>query len=141
MKLRGLSVRFPFAQLLVQGVKTAELRGWELPEPGRYIIQVATQSFLNRLLPEFGEAVARMPPELRKARRCIIGAVEFWKCEPVAEAHRKAACADISSFKFAWLARNPVIFSEFTPFNGAQKHMPVNSDILPESSRQALGLS
>ena len=140
MKLNALSVRYPFAQLLVWGVKTAELRTWQPRELGRYVIQVGTQTMTKVLLPEFASTVADLPPELKKARRCIIGSVEFWKCEPIAERHRDAACAAIADFKYAWLARDPIIFSEVTPYNGMQGYMSIDSDELPESSRSALGL-
>ena len=65
----ALSVKQPWATLLVHGLKTIEVRRWPTARRGRVLIHAA------RLPDERVEAWARVPPELEASARRIGGIV------------------------------------------------------------------
>jgi hypothetical protein len=76
-KQYALSLKQPWATLLVYGRKTVEVRGWPTTRRGRVLIHAA------RLPDERPEAWALVPPELRADARQvqgIVGSAELWSC-------------------------------------------------------------
>src|SRR6185312_7233539 len=73
----ALSVKQPWAALLVHGLKTIEVRRWPTTRRGPVLIHAATVSDERR------EAWALVPPELRDSaclRGGVIGAGELTSC-------------------------------------------------------------
>ena len=73
----ALSVKQPWAALLVHGRKTIEVRSWPTARRGRILIHAA------RVPDERPEAWAHVPPQLREAAQLlggIIGAGELTEC-------------------------------------------------------------
>lgn len=77
MTVYALSLKQPWAALLVHGHKTVEVRRWATRRRGRVLIHAARVSDPRR------EAWAHVPPELREAARLtggIIGVGELTGC-------------------------------------------------------------
>jgi hypothetical protein len=73
----ALSLKQPWATLLVHGRKTVEVRGWPTTRRGRVLIHAA------RVPDDRPEGWALVPPELREEARLlrgIIGAGDLWSC-------------------------------------------------------------
>ena len=73
----ALSVKQPWATLLVHGLKTIEVRRWPTARRGRILLHAA------RVPDERPEAWARVPPELREMAQLlggIIGAGDLIDC-------------------------------------------------------------
>src|SRR5437764_8289281 len=76
-KLYAISIKQPWAALLVAGVKTVEVRRWPTARRGRVLIHAA------RIPDDRPEAWARVPPELEALARQqggILGAAELTSC-------------------------------------------------------------
>jgi uncharacterized protein (UPF0264 family) len=85
----ALSVKQPWAALLVHGLKTIEVRSWRTARRGRVLIHAA------RIPAERPEAWSRVPPALQEAARQvggILGAAELIECR--AYRSLEAFCAD-----------------------------------------------
>jgi uncharacterized protein (UPF0264 family) len=85
----ALSVKQPWAALLVHGIKTVEVRSWRTARRGRVLIHAA------RIPDERPEAWSRVPAELEQAARQlggVVGAADLTDCR----AYRSLAtfCAD-----------------------------------------------
>ena len=77
MTVYALSLKQPWAALLVHGRKTVEVRRWPTTRRGRVLIHAA------RVPDDRAEGWALVPPELREEARLlrgIIGAGEIWSC-------------------------------------------------------------
>jgi hypothetical protein len=75
----ALSLKQPWATLLVHGLKTVEVRSWPTRQRGRVLIHAA------RLPDPRPEAWARLPPELLPAAQLaggIVGVGEVLDCRP-----------------------------------------------------------
>src|SRR5436853_7665817 len=76
---RALSLKQPWAALLVHGHKSVEVRAWPTARRGRVLIHAA------RVSDPRPEAWARVPPELADAARQLgglIGAAHLARCRP-----------------------------------------------------------
>jgi hypothetical protein len=78
-KVYALSVKQPWATLLVHGLKTVEVRRWPTARRGRVLIHAA------RVPDERPEGWARVPPEMEPLARQlggIVGSAELADCVP-----------------------------------------------------------
>ena len=88
-QLYALSIKQPWATLLVNGLKTVEVRGWSTRRRGRVLIHA------GRLPDRRAEAWARVPESLREAARLVggvVGAADLTGC--VVYRTREAFAAD-----------------------------------------------
>jgi hypothetical protein len=102
----ALSVKQPWAALLVHGRKSVEVRAWPTARRGRILIHAA------RAPDPRPEAWARVPPELRDAARLaggIVGAAELTGCRAYRTAESFAADAPLHLNDPAWF-RPPVLY-------------------------------
>src|SRR5262245_29630235 len=77
MKTYALSIKQPWATLVVHGLKTIEVRRWPTPRRGRILIHAA------RIPDERPQGWAALPEELREETKLIgglIGAVDLVDC-------------------------------------------------------------
>ncbi len=141
----ALSLKQPWAALLVHGLKTVEIRRWATTRRGRILIHAARVPDPEPL------AWARVPPELQEAARLvggIVGAGDLMSCH----AYRTAAgfAADQARHLNApsWF-RPPVLygftFVNLTPlpfrrYPGWVKFFPVEPEAEPPAPLQQLGL-
>jgi hypothetical protein len=126
----ALSVKQPWAALLVHGRKSVEVRAWPTARRGRILIHAA------RVPDPRPEAWARVPPELRDAARLaggIVGAVDLTDCRSYRTAESFAADAALHLNDPAWF-RPPVLYGfvfaglEVVPFRelpGWMRFFPV----------------
>lgn len=132
-KLYALSLKQPWAALLVAGVKTVEVRRWATARRGRVLIHAA------RIPDDRPEAWAHVPFELEPLARKqggILGAAELGSC--VAYRNLEAFLADrqqhlnepgwfeppvLYGFRF----NTPEIFP-FRPYSGWMRFFPVDWD-------------
>ena len=106
--MRALSIRQPWAELILRGAKTIEARSKRTNKNGERVhIYAALQRIEPdeeaRIAAEFGIEVDALP------RGVLVGTVEIVGCEPLAPEHSQAACFAIneSTGGFAWLLKNP----------------------------------
>jgi hypothetical protein len=106
--MRALSIRQPWAELILLGMKTIEARTKQTKKKGERVhIYAALQRIEPaeeaRIAAELGINVNALP------RGVLVGTVEIVGCEPLAPEHSQAACFEISESTggFAWLLKNP----------------------------------
>jgi uncharacterized protein (UPF0264 family) len=89
VKQYALSIKQPWAALLVHGLKTIEVRSWRTARRGRVLIHAA------RIPDERPDAWRRVPPQLQQAAQQVggvVGAAELTDCR--AYRSLEAFCAD-----------------------------------------------
>ena len=102
----ALSVKQPWAALLVHGHKSIEVRRWPTARRGRILIHAARVPDRRR------EAWARVPAALGQAARLvggIVGAGDLTDCRPYRTAEDFAADRDRHLNDPAWF-REPVLY-------------------------------
>ncbi len=102
----ALSLKQPWAALLVHGLKTVEVRRWPTARRGRVLIHAAA------VPDERPEAWERVPEELREAAGLtggIVGAAELTACLSYRTAEAFAADCDRHLNEPAWF-RGPVLY-------------------------------
>jgi hypothetical protein len=126
----ALSLKQPWAALLVSGRKTVEVRRWPTARRGRVLIHAAKVS------DERGEVWSQVPPELRDAARQvggIVGAGELTACFPYRDPEAFGADRERHWNDPSWF-QGPVLYGfEFTnleelpfrPFPGWMRFFPV----------------
>jgi hypothetical protein len=111
----ALSVKQPWAALLVHGLKTVEVRGWSTARRGRVLIHA------GRLSDRRAEAWARVPEPLRAAARLvggIVGSAELTGCVGYATPEVFAADRDRHLNDPAWFRGRRLygfLFADGTP--------------------------
>ena len=105
--VKALTVRQPFAALLVCGLKTIEARSWPTRHRGPLLIH-AGQGRLT-LVPEFLPLLEQVPEELREAKGALLGVVDIVECRPARRADRRAMCIAEAPDPaiFAWVVTQP----------------------------------
>lgn len=134
----ALSLKQPWAALLVHGVKTIEVRKWPTARRGRILIHAARVSDLRR------EVWRHVPPELREQAQLtggIVGAADLLDCV----AYRTLETFTAAQLRHlndpAWFAL-PVLYGfvfanacplPFRRFSGYMRFFPVRHE-MPEST-------
>jgi hypothetical protein len=128
--LYALSLRQPWATLLISGHKTVEIRRWPTTRRGIVLIHAAQQPDRRR------EAWSLLPLELLQAARRfggIIGSVELTECVAYRTFASFAADRDKHLNEPAWFAE-PVLYGfkfahptelPFEPYSGWRRFFPV----------------
>jgi hypothetical protein len=106
--MRALSVRQPWAELILRGAKTVEARPMRTHKKGARVhiyagLQRLEPGEETRIAAEFEIDVDALP------RGVLVGTVEIVECELLEPRHSKFACFEITETGsgFAWLLRNP----------------------------------
>ncbi len=105
--MRALSIRQPWAELILRGTKTVEARPKRTHKQGERVhiyagLQRIERHDETRLAAEFGMDVDALP------RGVLVGKVEIVGCESLEPRHSQSACFEITenTGEFAWLLRN-----------------------------------
>jgi ASCH domain-containing protein len=114
--MKCLSLRQPYASLIVSGIKTIETRTWKTNYRGKILIHAALKPI--ELPKQFQARVKEINPEVLSATGKIIGSVDVIDCRPLLAKDKKAALVDEIENKYAWLLENPEVFKEFIPLKG-----------------------
>ncbi|MHB8736522.1 MAG: ASCH domain-containing protein [Terriglobales bacterium] len=129
----ALSVKQPWATLLIHGLKTIEIRRWPTARRGRILLHAA------RVPDERPEAWALLPPELRETAQLlggIIGAGDLTDCRAYRtldtfQADRECHLNDPSWFQppvlYGFVFANLTI-APFRRYSGWMRFFPVKDD-------------
>lgn len=98
--MKTLSVRQPWAQLLINGAKTIETRTWKTSYRGRLGIHAGLQT--DHLGPWYKFAHDVVLP-----LGALVGSVELVDCRPMTKADEDAALCDWREGLFAWVVAVP----------------------------------
>lgn len=107
-KMRALSVRQPWAELILQGEKEAEYRSMATKIRGTVYLYASLGKYTRDLMDEFSEELGFDVYDLD--RGVLIGTVEVYDCEEDDDG-------------YAWLLRNPVRF---------KKPLAINQGVQPQ---------
>ncbi len=106
--MRALSVRQPWAELILRGAKTVEARPRRTHKKGERVhiyagLQRIERHEESRIAAEFEMDIDALP------RGVLVGTVEIVGCEPLEPRHSLPACFAITETTggFAWLLRDP----------------------------------
>src|SRR5262245_275091 len=72
--LRALSIRQPYAELILRGLKDVENRSWETKHRGRLLIHAAAAQVDHQEMDRWGFAVEDLP------RGALVGVVDLQDC-------------------------------------------------------------
>ena len=100
--MRALSIRQPWAELILRGHKTIECRSRPTRIHGRVWIY-ASQTRAGAA----HRGAARIPDADALPRGVIVGSVELVGCRPLRSSDSVAACVTIDFDGYAWLLANP----------------------------------
>ena len=96
---KAISLKQPWANLVIQGKKTIETRKWNTHYRGDLVI------------------CSSKSPKIHPAG-CALGIVELYHIEPMNKKHEKKACVEVYSRAHSWFIRNARIFKEPIPVKG-----------------------
>jgi hypothetical protein len=105
--VRALSIRQPWAELILQGHKTIEVRSQRTNVRERVYIYAGRNRIEAeeeaRIAAQFGMDVDGLP------RGVLVGTIEIVGCRPLEKSDGKAACFEIDQVDgyFAWLLERP----------------------------------
>jgi len=130
----ALSIKQPWATLVVHGIKTIELRSWSTTRTGRVFIHTGRGA---ESADEAWEALPAHLQDFAELRGGIVGSVEVVGCRRYDDVASFAADAGKHLVPAAWLEKKPMFGFElanaeplpFRPCKGALFFFP-----LPESS-------
>lgn len=125
--MKALSLWQPWASLVVLGLKQYETRSWKTTYRGTLVIHAAKtwnmecsdalSEFTNRFKVELGNAPFGM----------AIGSVELVEVFPTdfidkrLLSKQERAFGDFNKGRYAWMLRNPIMFTEPIPCTGHQR--------------------
>ena len=109
ISVRALSVRQPWAELILRGVKTVEARPRRTHKKGELAFQIYAglqrieRHEESRIAAEFEMDIEALP------RGVLVGTVEIVGCERLEPRHSQPACFEVTETMggFAWQLRNP----------------------------------
>lgn len=138
--MHALSLKQPWATLLIHGMKTIEVRRWSTPRRESILIHAA------KVPDEREEAWIHVPPhlqELTTLRGGFIGRANLIECRRYDNLERFNEDQDLHRNAPEWFEKPPLfgfVFTDmlelpFTEFSGWMRFFPVPEEIL-----QALGL-
>lgn len=108
--MKALSVQQPWAQLLLNGDKTIEVRSWATKHSGELLICASAAPKDVFFKPKGSEA-------LQLYAGAIIGIVNVIDCRLMVEADNDASCGNYSPGAWAWIVE-PVCFCEPSAIKG-----------------------
>lgn len=109
--MKALSVKQPWANALVEGAKTIEVRSWTTPHRGPLLI-CASASPKNVLWYDTVDKVNRV-----FYLGCILGIVDLLECRPMTKADEHAALCDYQAGAYSWVTK-PIAFCRPDPVLG-----------------------
>ncbi len=114
--MKCLSVRQPFAALLVGGFKEIETRSWMTKYTGPLLIHASLR--VADLQDDFRTVLARVPASILEARGVILGRVTLINCRPLRAGDRALALCAVDPSRYGWVVADPLIFPSFVKLKG-----------------------
>src|SRR5687768_11853131 len=96
VRVRALSIRQPWAEFILQGLKTIECRSRATKVRGRVWIYAA-RTLANT------PSLESVPEPHQLHRGVVIGSIEIVGCRPLRRSDSKAACINVDFDGYAWL--------------------------------------
>lgn len=118
--LKALTIKQPFASLVVWGEKTLEIRTWKTNYRGRLLICAGKSPHVGKLfVPGTDVLIPDASVFFRKNKDVFpqgvaVGIVELVDCRPMTKEDELAARIPYIPGSFAWVFRNPI---EVVPFD------------------------
>jgi len=134
--MKFITVRQPYAALLVSGRKTIERRPTDTSYRGLLAIHAGKKQLE---VPEaFQHELKTLPPKLLAARGCVIGVVELVDVRLATEDDRDAMLADpeVGQRRRAWLVSGARALSDFLPLRGLQGIRELPKELVAQIERQ-----
>jgi hypothetical protein len=117
---RCLSLRQPFAHLILMGIKTVENRRWPTKYRGRLWIHAAKTLDVKSWSDVFdGDDFAELPALSALPLGAVIGAAEVWDCVELGDVPDGADPGGFASGEWCWLLRDPRPLATPFPCKGA----------------------
>lgn len=135
-----ISVRQPWAWLLVNGVKKVENRTWETSYRGPLLIH-ASRTTVDLIRTNCSELFADMPPADMLPLGCLVGMVHLAECITLKDAQRRRDLAGQGRFiegPFCWIMNKPRPMFKPISFIGRLGLFRVPVSLLPMSLRRNL---
>lgn len=136
--MKAISVRQPWAWLIMRGGKTIENRKWSTKRRGRHLIQAAmgmtraewadASDFLIDRFGILGASEIRLPPFEALERGGIIGSVEIIDCVTANTVSSDDAHWFVGDHGFVLRDPRPL---PFVPFKGALSFFEVPESVVP----------
>lgn len=135
--MKALSIRQPWAWLIMQGFKDVENRSWRSNHTGPFLVHTG-QNFVNkdeykrayRMLYRYDHsAIHRMPSWSNRKELFtggLLGVVEMKGCLPMHDSHWFEG-EPLNAF----VLENPTRFDEPIPYKGSQRFFNVDDDVVP----------
>ena len=108
----ALGIRQPWAELILRGIKTVEVRSTDTRKRGMIYVYASKKLAENRFAEE---AIDRHGLDVKSLPRgVLVGTVELFASGPAETADEAAACvpAEYLSGRFAWRLQNPERLAE-----------------------------
>ena len=108
----ALGIRQPWAELILRGIKTVEIRSTDTKQRGTIYVyaskKLAENPFAEEAIRQHGLDVDSLP------RGVLVGTIDLWETGPAEEDDAPAACvpAEYLEGRFAWRLQNPVRLEE-----------------------------
>lgn len=103
--MRAVSVRQPWASLLVDGRKSIETRTWDTSYRGKLAIHAG-------VTPDLNGPWAYFPSDVILPRGAVLGTVELVDCRPMTPQDEHCACCGYKPGLYAWVISNPIAFAD-----------------------------
>lgn len=130
--MKCLTVRQPYAALLVYGLKTIECRTRLTAYRGKLLIHAGKQTM--KVPEQFKGLLAGLPRALADARGCIIGRVSITGARPFVTDDITAALVEPAEPAVAWVVSAPEVIDRFIPLLGRLSMFPVPDDLIAEAT-------
>lgn len=134
--MKALSIRQPYAELILSGRKRYELRSWSTKERGRVLVHAS-----STITPEEREAAQQAGLDLKSLERgAVLGSVEIIGCGPftpeMAEEMRAkgAYSGEWEPGTYAFTLQNPRRFRTPIPLKGRLGFFEIPDDRVAEEA-------
>lgn len=144
--MKALSVRQPWAGLIVAGHKDVENRSWYTPWRGQLLIHAAqkiddSEDSIRFIAKRLDVAEARIFLDRSGFFRnpgCIIGAADLWDCLDPHCRHFDSVSQWRDPNKCGWYLHNPLLFQEPIPFRGRLGLFGAPDELVAEQLKRAM---
>lgn len=138
---KALSLKHPWAMLVMAGLKTIETRSWKTHYRGTLLIHnglkwddrdedpVSREFVINGCM--FVIDGYKGPP-LPCSPGCILGTVELKDCRPMTKEDEPKAGVSCVPGRFAWILEHPQVFDVPVPFKGRLGLFDVQRNVVRE---------
>jgi hypothetical protein len=125
--MKAISLRQPWASLVVMGHKTIETRSWSTKYRGKLVIHATKRSPVVDDPELYDEAFLRVGNPFKLPKGCVIGECKLldcvdacWAVRNVKGAEKEILFGDLSPGRFAWILTEIGFYNVPIPAKGAQ---------------------